>query len=219
MKAQVGAGAALPNGRTRKEDRNHAKIAHIDPAAIDKYKTWGKMNNLNHEIMTAKQQSGTLVRNFPWSTEEASLWRRRHGLHQTFIQSIDIGVVSEGFFFASKAAAGNAAAAAAALAALALFEQPSAAPGPTIIITQQPSEEQVDWDPEETRPDRSEPQEGQEPKLQSKVATELPPRAQQMRQPNPRTVHFNVPEKSFRCIWVLFHKQLRVCFLMKLKTR
>ena len=190
MKAQVGAGAALPNGRTRKEDRNHAKIAHIDPAVIDKRKTWGKMNNLNHEIMIAKLRSGKLVRNFPWSTEEASLWRCRHGLHQTFIQSIDIGVVSEGLLFASKAAAGNAAAAAAALAALAVFEQPE----PTIISTPQPSEEQVDWDPEittteepavaepsrpeETRPDRSEPQEGQEPKLQSKVATEHPPRAQ-----------------------------------------
>ena len=106
------------------------------------------------------------------------------------------GLYLRAFFFASKAAAGNAAAAAAALAALALFEQPSAAPGPTIIITQQPSEEQVEWGPEETRPDRSEPQEGQEPKLQSKVATEHPPHAQQMHQPNPRAVHFNVPEEK-----------------------
>jgi hypothetical protein len=158
--------------------------------------------------MAAKQQSGRLVRNWPWTTDEALQWRLRKELHQTFIQSINIGVISEGFFFESKAAAGAAAAAAAALAALAVFEQPE----PTIISTPQPSEEQVDWDPEittteepavaepsrpeETRPDRSEPQEGQEPKLQSKVATEHPPHAQQMHQPNPRTVSFNVPEKK-----------------------
>ena len=118
-------------------------------------------------------------------------------------KALPLGVVADGFFFASASAAASAARAAAAFAALASMEPPA----PTIITTPWPSQEHADWDPEtttteevavagpskpeETQPTGfgSEPPEGPKPKSKPKS------RAQHVNQPVPRTVHFNVSEK------------------------